>query len=169
MKLRWQDLKHRVNGFSTPLGGLQWTPPPNERDLCRELITFLENRRVLYVESEAEVPQHAALSIIEMRDFLTGFIIRCPEGSAVEQAARQMRASCAAFHRGASSSPDILDFGAHQGHWASWVFLQSLGMMRSQIGTQMAIIAARYRVGIEEHMMSIMPPDVTNLESDGFL
>lgn len=160
---------HRVNGFSTPLGGAQWIPPANERDLCRELITFLENRRVLYVESEAEVPEHAASSVIGMRDFLTEFITKCPEGSAVEQAARQMRASCAAFHRGASSSPDILKFGAYQGHWASWFFLQSLGMMRAQIGTQMAIIAARYRVGIEEHMMSIIPPDVTKLEADDCL
>lgn len=167
MKLRWQDLMHRITGFSVPGLGLQWVPPGNERELARTIVVFLENRRVLFVESEAESPHHATSSVIEIRNFLSDLIARCPEDSQVDRSARQMRASCIAFHRGVATDPDILDHGVSSGHWASWVFLQSLGMLRAQIGTQIAILAARYQVNVEEHLVGIMPPDVSKIEAQG--
>lgn len=164
MKRGWRTLVPRVSGFSTPVFGLQWEPPTPERDLARRLVAFLENRRVLFVEGEAEIPDHAARSVIEIRAFLTDIIQEAPAGSKVEAAARQMRAACLAFHRGASSSSDMLEFGVERGHWASWVFLQSLGLLRAHIGTQLAIVIAAYGVDVEDHLLSILPPDAREVD-----
>ena len=36
--MRWSDIK-RINGFSTPFVGVQWTPPANQRDLASRILT----------------------------------------------------------------------------------------------------------------------------------
>ncbi|UCI24126.1 DUF6650 family protein [Mesorhizobium sp. B2-8-5] len=50
----------KVTGFSTPLGGIQWSDPGlGESEIVRRFLMFLEDRRVLYnpfdMETEAEV------------------------------------------------------------------------------------------------------------------
>ena len=43
---------------------------PN-KPVARKVITFLEDRRVLFVVYELESPSHCAESIVKIREFLT--------------------------------------------------------------------------------------------------
>ena len=50
----------KVTGFSTPLGGIQWSDSgPGEAEIARRFLAFLEDRHVLYnpfdIETESEV------------------------------------------------------------------------------------------------------------------
>jgi len=50
-----KSLAHRLTGFSLPFFGVQWTPPADEREIVRGLLTALEDRRVLFVPYHLEV------------------------------------------------------------------------------------------------------------------
>lgn len=62
----------RLTGISAPLGGLQWEYHEPDRDVAARVVSYLEDRRVLYVACEAEVPSDAVDSVLEIRRYLTG-------------------------------------------------------------------------------------------------
>lgn len=163
VRLGWQSFASRITGFGTPVFGLQWEPPEDERAKCREIVAFLEDCRVLYVAHEAEVPSSCIESVMRIRRFLTKQISTLSPGSQIEQAARQMRASCRSFLQTVGEREDISRYGTCSGHWASWIFLPALGELRARIGTQVAVICMAYGVDVEEQLNSILPPDAEEL------
>src|SRR5687768_8950801 len=46
--MTFNDLTSRLTGMSIPIFGMSWTPPASERDAAKRVVTFLEDRRVLY-------------------------------------------------------------------------------------------------------------------------
>ena len=46
--MKFSEIAGRLSGFSTPIFGVQWEPPVIDRDVARRVISFLEDRRVLY-------------------------------------------------------------------------------------------------------------------------
>lgn len=56
--MKFQQIIARLTGFSTPVFGIQWNPPESQRTVARRVIAFLEDRRVLFVPSEMESPDH---------------------------------------------------------------------------------------------------------------
>lgn len=60
-------LKH-ISGISTPFFGIQWNPPVVESDVARDIIIFLENRRVLYRPEEQEGADYCRQSVEEIRE-----------------------------------------------------------------------------------------------------
>jgi Family of unknown function (DUF6650) len=158
--LDWKSLRSRVTGFSTPFFGVSWQPPADQRALCRELVVYLEDRRVLYVDHEAEVPQHCIESVLQIRHFLTNFIPRMASDSQLEMSTRHMRSACRAFLDTVGSREEVARHGFSGGHWASWVFLPALGTLRARIGTQLAIVCAAYGVEVEAELERILPPPI---------
>ncbi|WP_157661795.1 DUF6650 family protein [Burkholderia ubonensis] len=65
------EIVSRITGFSVPVFGIQWNPSETERAVARRVLTFLEDRRVLYSPSEMEVPSHCVESVQRIREFLT--------------------------------------------------------------------------------------------------
>jgi hypothetical protein len=55
----------RLTGFSTPVFGIQWTPPESQRTVARRAIAFLEDRRVLFVPLEMESPVARSLRAVD--------------------------------------------------------------------------------------------------------
>jgi hypothetical protein len=74
MKLKFPSFVKRINGISTPIFGVSWNPGKPERDIARQVISYLEDRRVLYAPSERELPSHCVDSVLQMRQFLTSRI-----------------------------------------------------------------------------------------------
>lgn len=56
--MRFSEIANRLAGISTPIGGVSWQPAELELSAARRVVTFLEDRRVLYSPSELEVPSH---------------------------------------------------------------------------------------------------------------
>ena len=157
--MKFSEIAGRLTGISTPLGGVSWQATETETAAARRVISFLEDRRVLYAPDELEVPAHCVHSVLDIRRFLTtelGKVENCTEFAA---SLRAMRAACRKFLErvGADGDEHTILYANHQGHWASWTFYSALGEMRGTFGVHLARIAAQFKLDIEDNLASILP------------
>jgi hypothetical protein len=158
--VRFKDIIRRVTGISTPFFGISWNPEKTETDVARQVITYLEDRRVLYEPSEMEVPWQCVESILQIRQFLTPIIGNLPEKTELSQSLRAMRAACRKFlDRTGAKGGDIVQYGARTNHWASWEFNGAVGELRGVFGIHIAKIAVAYGIDVEKELASIIPEE----------
>lgn len=75
-----ENLK-KITGISTPIFGISWEPQESTRESVRQLLVFLEDRRILHVKSTSELfrwkashirhQEWALTSVLEVRSRLT--------------------------------------------------------------------------------------------------
>jgi hypothetical protein len=156
--MKFQEIVNRLTGISIPIFGVSWNPPELEVSVARRVITFLEDRRVLYNPSDMELPHHCVQSVLEIRQFLTEELARLNSATALESSLRAMRASCRKFLDAVGDEEGrIVIFGGHPGHWASWVFNGALGELRGVFGVHIARLAAQHGLDVEDELASILP------------
>lgn len=156
--MKFQEIINRLTGISTPVFGFSWNPPELEVTIARRIITFLEDRRVLYVPSEMENPHHCVLSILEIREYLTKELGSLESSTELAASLRAMRAACRKFlNVVGDEESDVIRFGGHLGHWASWEFNGALGELRGVFGVHIARLAAHYGLDVEDDLASILP------------
>ena len=97
LRVSFQDLIGRLTGFSTPFFGVSWKPPEPQREVVRRLLSFLEDRRVLFNPYFLEVEWQVEQSVIEIRRRLTETLDELSENSPAEASVRAMRAACRRF------------------------------------------------------------------------
>lgn len=158
--MRVKEILARLTGVSLPSGvGVQWQPSKVEVTVAREVVTFLEDRRVLYAPHEVEIPEHCVDSVLEVRRFLTTKITEAGEKSDLGASLRAMRAACRKFLdrvdaedlRGARSA---FDRG-----YAGWIFWGALGELRGVFGIHVARIAAAFALDVEDRLAAILPAE----------
>lgn len=156
--MKFKELVSRITGFSVPIFGIQWSPPEAERAVAKRVLTFLEDRRVLYVPSEMEVPEHGVQSVLRIREFLTSELGRLTSDGQLADSLRAMRAASRKFLNavGPADSP-VVRHAFDRGHYASWEFNQALGEMRGVFGIYIAILAATHGLDVEDGLASIVP------------
>lgn len=159
--MKFKEIIKRLTGISTPIFGVSWDPANTERDVAKQIIAFLEDKRVLYAPSEMEVPSHCVHSILEIRKCLTSKISKLEQDSELSKSLRAMRAACRKFMDVVKNKEggDVVRFGAHPGHWASWEFNGALGALRGVFGIHIAKIAVAYGINVEKELSSILPED----------
>lgn len=156
--MKFKDVIKRITGISTPIFGVSWNPEKTERDAARQVISYLEDRRVLYTPSEMECPDHCVQSVLQIRQFLTTKIGETPENTELSNSLRAMRAACRKFlNETDDPHGDIVRFGFQMGHFASWKFLSALGELRGVFGIHTAKIAVAYGIDVEKELATIMP------------
>ena len=156
--MKFQEIANRLTGISTPIFGVSWNPPELQVSVARRVITFLEDRRVLYVPSEMEIPRHCVQSVLEIRRFLTDELAHLDSSFELGASLRAMRAACRKFlNTVGDEKGDVVKFGSHPGHWASWVFNGALGELRGVFGVHIATLAAQHGLDIEDELASILP------------
>lgn len=155
-RLGLDAIRRRLTGFSIPIFGVSWTPPEPRRDAARRLVAYLEDR-VLYAPETMEVPDHCVSSVLDIRRFLTAELQHGPDEDDLAQSIRAMRAACRKFLD--TVNGEVLRFGGHQGHWASWQFNGALGELRGVFGLHLARVAVQYGVEIEDDLGAILPAE----------
>jgi hypothetical protein len=156
--LHFDEIASRLTGLSSPIFGVSWNPPEPERAVARRVLTFLEDRRVLYVDSEMEIPSHCVESILYIREYLTDEIGRLTGGGELVSSLRALRAACRKFLEGVDDERhEIIRFGGSPGHYASWTFNGALGALRGVFGLHAARLAAAYGIDVEDQLASIFP------------
>ena len=157
--MKFSEIAGRLTGISTPLGGVSWQATEAEIAAARRVVTFLEDRRVLYAPDELEVPAHCVHSVMDIRRFLTAELGKLDNGSEFAANLRAMRAACRKFldRVGADGDERAIFYANHQGHWASWTFYSAIGEMRGTFGVHLARIAARFQLDIEDKLAAILP------------
>lgn len=155
--MRFDAIRRRLTGLSCPVFGVSWNPPEPRRDAARRVVAFLEDRRVLYAPEQMEIAHHCVESVLDIRRFLTGELQQPVEPDALTIGLRAMRAACRKFLDVVGADEDIVRYGYHQGHWASWVFNGALGELRGVFGVHLAQIAVEYGLAIEDELAAILP------------
>jgi hypothetical protein len=164
--MRRPRIGKRLTGVSTPFGGASWeTVPDVEREVLTRLVTFLEDRRVLYNPSEVEVPRQCVDSVLRLREFLIAVAGQLPRDNAVAIAMRNMAGACRRFLDAASHGDGHRPLGEPMG-WGydSWVFNQALGELRGQIGIYLHGLVGSHDVQVDGPLATILPPPP---DSDG--
>lgn len=140
------SLIKRINGLSTPVFGVQWTPKETERDIARKLLIFLEDRRALYNLFHWEITDQVNRSIIEIRTYLTSLLQDLDDKSNLTPNIRILRAACRKY---------LDENGQHRhfGHSET----TSLGELRGVFGLQIAEISVKYGLDVEGDLSTILP------------
>ena len=156
--MKFLEIVSRLTGLSSPVFGVSWSPPEAHCAVARRVLSFLEDRRVLYVPSEAECPSHCVQSVIEIRRFLTHELGQLSANSALAQSLSAMRAACRKFMDTVQSdNGNIVRYGSSPGHYASWMFISALGELRGVFGIHVAALAGGYGLDVEHDLSTIIP------------
>ncbi len=155
-RMKFKEVLSRITGFSVPVFGVSWTPTQPEITKARQVLAFLEDRRVLYNPYHLEVADQCIQSVLDIRRFLTEVIGQLGADSKLAEHLRGMRAGCRAFL-------DATSPGARRiirSHWAGPFessFFTSLGELRATIGVHVAAIAVMHGLDIEGELAEVLP------------
>ena len=126
--------------------------------MVKRVLSFLEDRRVLYSPTSMEVPDHCVQSVLEIRRLLTTEIAALDSNSELSASLRAMRAACRKFLNTVQAEEGrIIRFGAQLGHYANWTFNGALGEMRGVFGIHIAKLATGYGVDVEGDLAAALP------------
>lgn len=166
--MKFAEVVARVNGVSTPIFGVSWTPAKADVTVARRVVAFVETRRVLFSTYTNEVPEECVQSVLQIRDHLSEMIGNGGVGAELLQPLRLMRRYCVRFLERVGASEDRQDPDARGRHlfreprWAmhDYWFGEALGELRSGVGLQVAIIAASFGLDVEDDLARTLPdPD----------
>ena len=156
--MKFSEVISRITGLSCAIFGVSWNPPEADRTIARRVIAFLEDRRVLYVPSEAESPDHCVQSVISIRQFLTTELGNLSPDDKIAQSLSAMRTACRKFMDTVQAEDGrIIQFGSSHGHYASWIFISALGELRGVFGIHIATLAVGYGLDVEKELSTIIP------------
>ena len=165
--MKFSEITTRLTGISCPVFGVQWNPPEADVVVARRLISYLEDRRVLYNPNELEVPAHCVESVLDMRRFLTHELGHGSLATEFDASLRAMRLACRKFLDAVQhDNGRVITYGFERGHYASWFFLSALGELRGVFGIHLTRIAAQHGLDVEEPLASILP---ASSEGDGIV
>ena len=151
------DTARRITGISVPFGGIQWADPgPSDREVVRQFILFMEDRRVLYNAMDLEVLDQVERSIHEIREQCTRTLQALPDAAFAATPIRNIREAGRRFHDDRNE-----DFRFFDGAWADRCgtpgFFAALGAYRAITAYQVALLAAHYDLDIEGELAGALP------------
>ena len=169
MKILLKDFLSRLTGISTPLFGLSWKPPNNQRKIAEQVITFLEGRRVIQIETgssrnqpfrtNASYPQSSLISIEEIRRYLTKIMTKLPRQSALFKLLSEMRSACQ------ECMPVLEDtLNERRSEWNVPSICDALSKLKSRMGWLIASLSIRYQIAIREDLIPFEIPNDWTIE-----
>jgi hypothetical protein len=148
--LSFLDIARRITGISTPVFGVSWNPSESTRDIVRGLVTFLEDRRVLFIDYQMEHGPWVTQSVLEIRHELTRTLQECPDDTNLTEPIRAMRSACRKFLND-TQRPGRMSYPHEAQLWVA------LGELRATFGLHLARLCTAYGIDVEPDLASILP------------
>ena len=95
--MKFERIYKNITGLSCPIFGIQWNAPTIEADEAKNIVLFLEDKRVLFNPANMEDAGHCAQSVIDIRSELTKALQALPSDSNLAKSLKRMRKSCQEF------------------------------------------------------------------------
>lgn len=152
-KLRGQQLTSRLTGIPTPVAGMDWKPPVEERDKGRRLLSSLADQRALHYPYDKEIGSFVVQSILDILARITRDKEALSEGSILRCILGGMQAACRKF----------LDENQSPSAGYGWPYEAqlhcTLGELRALLGIHIARIACAYDLEVDACLRDILPPE----------
>ncbi|WP_125805257.1 DUF6650 family protein [Actinoplanes sp. ATCC 53533] len=147
-------MSKRLTGIQIPPGwGASWETIEGDKEVARKVITFLEDRRLLFGTRHwgQEDGFSCVRSALTIRSMLSEQLSRASPGKTLEQHLRAMRAACRRF----------VDEAGHEaeGFVNPMHFGAAIGDLRTSVGYSIAAIADHFQIPVEEELATILPPE----------
>lgn len=157
--MKASEAARRLTGISCPIFGVTWDPGVAKVTFARRVLTYLEDRRVLFVPWDMEVPEHCVQSILDIRRFLTDQLGHLDDKEEdIAPHLRAMRASCRQFLDVTSAlMDDPMGLRPFMPGTPVWMFNDALGELRGVFGIHVAQLSAKFGVDIEDDLATILP------------
>lgn len=156
--MKFKEILERLTGLSCPIFGISWNPPESEITVAKRIITFLEDRRVLYSYSQRELSVNCIKSVLAIREYLTTELVKLKSKNQLDESLRAMRAACRKFlTRVSEQKAKIENFPEEYIYGSSWDRVGALGELRGVFGVHIAKIAAQYGFDVDNDLSLILP------------
>ncbi len=152
--MKHKKIVRHITGFSTPIFGIQWNPPTYDITIAQDVITFLEDRRVLYSPAEMENAGHCVQSIQTIRQELTDNMNKLSNiNSPLGKQLRKMREAARKFIDNVGSQVFLQFDNVIQ----TSILERELFKLRDKYGRCIAEIAGGYGLDVEDDLAKIIP------------
>ncbi len=159
--MTYKEIASKITGFSCPIFGISWNPPKLEIETAAKIITFLEDRRVLYNPYELESPSHCQESVIRIREFLTEQLYNTDKDSKLGKIIRGMRSACRKFLDSTQKSPFRKEIergtGIHLSMGMTMEFYSGIGELRGTMGILIGKLLVMFGIDCENDLLKIIP------------
>ena len=95
--LKGRELIGRLIGIKTPVGGIDWEPPPEERERATRVLAYLVEQRALCDPYDTAIREFVAQDIADLRGRLQCEIEALQTSSILQEGLRAMHAACRVF------------------------------------------------------------------------
>lgn len=148
--------KIRLKSLSAFGFGASWEITNPDRDAIRAFLTYLEDRRALYVPTQLEVEGDVRWSVEDIRRRCTEVVGKLGEDSSAKPHVRAIRQACRRYMTNERHEyPNLVPRGPEISHQAGWLI--ALGELRAIVGFHIGVLAAAYDIELEDELAGIVP------------
>ena len=151
--IQGRELIARLVGIATPAGGIDWTPPAQERRKARQVLAYLAEQRVLQDPYDIAISPFVVQSIVDLRGQLRCELENLPTSSVLQEALKATHAACRIF-LDENQSPRSGYGPPYEAQLHT-----TLGELRTLFGVHIARIACAYDLELDARLQGILPPD----------
>ena len=152
-KLKGRKLAARLVGISTPVGGIDWEPPAEERERAKQVLKYLAEQRALWDPYDIAIGSFVTQSVLDVRERLRGELRGLSTTCVLQEGLRAMQAACRMFWD-ENQSPRSGYGPPYEAQLHS-----TLGELRALFGIHIARIACAYDLEVDNHLVGILPPE----------
>lgn len=151
----------RLSGASMSVvgvgAGMAVTAVTTDRDIVQALVTFLEDRRVLFNLEHLEVASQVDRSVLEIRKELTEALQQLHPQSPAVKPIRAMRAACWKYLD--APRQHFRHMGGHRYRHDDNEpgFFVALGELRATFGAELQRLDELFQLNIEDHLRAAFP------------
>ena len=152
-----EGMKRRPTGVGLSWLGVTvtWEVVPGDAEYAQQVISELEDRRVLWGPRNPGDEPHCLESVREMRQVLKDQLKTPGLGKDLRRSLKAMSGACRKFITdGGDNGINFMQHEAAPVH----AFSVALGELRSRVGLQAAVLAYHYDLDVHEDLKEILPP-----------
>lgn len=151
--MEYKKILKNITGVSTPFFGIQWNPPVVESDVAKEIIVFLEDRRVLYGPEEREGADYCRQSVELIREMLTEKMPRLSGNDEINKLLRALRTQCRRF----CDEIGAPNFTKLARPVQMSILKRELEKLRLVAGKVVGALSVSYGIDVEDELATIIP------------